>query len=130
MVAVTASVFDHQRKDYLDGGFSGFLDKPLRVEQVYACLSEHLKVTYTLAEADEPAPEEVDWTDIVLPSDLHTDLSEAIAHHNITLLRQQLDSLASLNDKGQSLAAHLHELAQKFDMDGIKTALEKIKYEG
>jgi CheY-like chemotaxis protein len=39
-VAVTASVFDHQRQDYLDGGFSGFLDKPLRVEQIYQCLSE------------------------------------------------------------------------------------------
>ena len=55
-IAVTASVFDHQRKDYLDGGFSRFLDKPLRVEQVYQCLSEHLRVAYTFAEEADERP--------------------------------------------------------------------------
>ena len=39
VVAVTASVFDHQRQDFLDMGFCGFLDKPLRTEKVYAYLS-------------------------------------------------------------------------------------------
>jgi CheY-like chemotaxis protein len=131
VIAVTASVFDHQRQEYLDGGFSGFLDKPLRVELVYQSLSEHLGVAYTFTEeADEPAPAAVDWTDIVLPSDLHADLSTAIREHSITRLRQHLDSLGALNDKGRRLAAHLNEFARKYDMVGIKTALEGIKCEG
>ena len=129
-VAVTASVFDHQRQDYLAGDFSGFLDKPLRVEQLYHCLSEQLGVTYTFTEADEPGPAAVDWTDIVLPSDLHAALTTASAEHNITRLRQHINALAGLNAKGQSLAAHLDELARKYDVDGIKTVLEKIKCEG
>ena len=32
VVAVTASVFSHQVQHYLDMGFDGFLDKPLRIE--------------------------------------------------------------------------------------------------
>ena len=129
-VAVTASVFDHQRQDYLAGDFSGFLDKPLRVEQLYHCLSEQLGVTYTFTEADEPGPAAVDWTDIVLPSDLHAALTTASAEHNITQLRQHINALAGLNAKAQSLGAHLHVLARKYDVDGIKTVLEKIKCEG
>ncbi|MBS10153.1 MAG: hypothetical protein CME19_00940 [Gemmatimonadetes bacterium] len=34
VAAVTASVFEHQRQGFLCEGFSGFLDKPLRAEQV------------------------------------------------------------------------------------------------
>ena len=129
-IAVTASVFDHQRKEYLDGDFSGFLDKPLRVEQVYQCLSEHLGVAYTFAEeADEPAPAAEDWTDLVLPSDLYADLSTAIAEHDITMLRRHIDALAQLDSKCQSFAAHLLELSRKYDMAGIKAVMEVIECE-
>ena len=112
------------------GAFPGSSIQPLRVEQVYRCLSEHLGVAYTFAEADEPpAPEAVDWSDIVLPSDLHADLSEAVAHNNVTRLRQHIGALAELNDKGQGLAAHLSELGKKYDMGGIKAVLEKVERE-
>ena len=72
----------------------------------------------------------MDWTDIVLPSDLHADLTVATKEHNITQVRQLIDTLEGLGTKGQSLAAHLHELSRKYDMAAIKTVLEKIKCEG
>lgn len=37
IVAVSASVFDHQRKNYMDMGFNHFIDKPVRSATVYQC---------------------------------------------------------------------------------------------
>ena len=128
VVAVTASVFDHQRQDFLDMGFCGFLDKPLRTEKVYAYLSEHLGIAYTFSEeVNESAKVETDWTDIVLPADLHANLTSAVSGHSVTQLRQQLALLEGLGAKGQSLAAHLSAMAQQYDMNGIKIVLEKIE---
>jgi signal transduction histidine kinase/DNA-binding NarL/FixJ family response regulator len=130
VVAVTASVFDHQRRDYMDIGFCGFLDKPLRAEQVYACLSEYLGIAYTFVEeADAPVKADVDWTGIVLPADLHANLTSAAKMHSTTQLRQHLGALEGLGAQGQSLAAHLGELAQQYDMNKIKAVLEEIKCE-
>jgi len=130
VVAVTASVFDHQRREYLGMGFSGFLDKPLRTEQIYAYLSEHLGVAYTFVEeAEDPVTADVDWTDMVLPADLHADLTLAAKVQSTTQLRQHISALAGLGAKGQNLAAHLGELAQQYDMNGIKAVLEEIEPE-
>ena len=126
VVAVTASVFDHQRQEYLDMGFAAFLSKPLESEQIYACLSELLGVKFDFAETesnDVPEAAERDWTDVTLPSDLYADLASAVDGHSVTILRKGLDRL-----KGHDpdLAAHLGELASQFDMAGIKTVLDEI----
>ena len=109
-------------------GFDGFLDKPLSTEHIYAYLSEHLHVEYIFAEeTTAPVEVEIDWTDISLPADLYGDLESAVKGHSVTQLRQHMDALAQLGDREQSLAAHLGELAQQYDMSEIKTVLEKIK---
>ena len=128
VVAVTASIFDHQRQHFLDLGFAGFLDKPLRAEQIYAYLAEHLGVEYAFAEETTAAVEvAVDWTGISLPADLYGDLESAVRGHSVTQLRQHMDELAQLGDKQRSLAARLNQLAQHYDMDAIKAILEEIK---
>ena len=128
VVAVTASIFDHQRQHFLDLGFAGFLDKPLRAEQIYAYLAEHLGVEYAFAEETTAAVEvAVDWTSISLPADLYGDLESAVRGHSVTQLRQHMDELAQLGDKERSLAARLSQLAQHYDMDAIKAILEEIK---
>ena len=127
VVAVTASVFDHQRKEYLDLGFDNFIDKPLRAEQVYEKLAQYLNVTYTFAEEQTETSVEMDWTSISLPSELHQNLLEAVEEHSITQLRQQLSELEALGEATQPLAKHLSGLAQKIDMAGIKGVLEEIR---
>ena len=130
VIAATASVFDHQRREYQDKGFSGFLDKPLRTEQVYACLSEHLGIAYEFEEeGDAPVNADVDWTELVLPADLHEELTSAARMQSTTELRQHMAALAELGAEGQGLAAHLSELAQQYDMNGIKVVLETVKSE-
>ena len=133
VIAVTASVFDHQRRDYQAKGFSGFLDKPLRSEQVYACLSKHLGIAYDYTEAsDAPVSAVADWTGVVLPAHLHEDLTSAARKHSTTLLRQHiaaLEALEELGAEGQGLAAHLGDLAQRYDMDAVKAVLETIEHQ-
>ena len=131
IVAVTASVFEHQRQSYLEAGFDSFLDKPLRTEQVYACLSEHLGVEYDYAEEEAvPDGEAPDWRDVTLPSGLYEGLILAVEMHSITELRKQVDRLEELGAEGQGLAMHLRKLARVYDMDGIKAVLEEINPQG
>ena len=129
VVAVTASVFDHQRQSYLEMGFDGFLSKPLRAEQIYTCLAEQLGTEYEYVEqeAGHEAEEGVlDWRSVTLPSELYEGLISAAETYSITELRKQVKALEDLGAEGQSLATHLGELARQYDMDGIKAVLEEI----
>ena len=128
VVAVTASVFDHQRRQYMNMGFRDFLNKPLRAEEVYACLWRHLEVEYVFDEAGEEPQEaeDVDWMALSLPADLYENLNAAVRGHSVTQLRQHLGELEALGESEKSLATHLGGLAQRYDMNGIKTILEEI----
>ena len=131
VVAVTASVFVHQRKRFLELGFARLIEKPVQKEVVFACLAEELGVDYEFAEKLETAeavkPEAVDWHSIDLPTTLCEDLLAAVKAHSITDLRQQLVRLEGLGDAGQSLATHLHELARHYDMAAIRKTLEDLQ---
>jgi hypothetical protein len=127
VVAVTASVFDHQRRDFLDMGFGGFLDKPLRIEQIYKYLSEHLGISYVFDDAEEDSGEqEADWSDVVLPQDLHGDLTAAVKGHSVTQIREHLARLEGLGEREQRLAQHLSALAGNYDMKEIGAVLQEI----
>jgi hypothetical protein len=99
----------------------------LAVSSTNHCVSEHLGATYTFAEETAPVEVEIDWTGISLPAGLYGDLESAVSGHSVTQLRQHMDKLAQLGDKERSLAAHLYELAQLYDMDAIKAILGEIK---
>jgi CheY-like chemotaxis protein len=127
IVAVTASVFEHQRKSYLDLGFNGFIDKPLRVEQVYESLAHHLGITYTFVEEEIETQTVMDWSTISLPAEVYQNLLAAVEEHSITGLRQHIAELEALGEATLPLATHLSELTQNIDMDGIKRVLEEIR---
>ena len=128
VIAATASVFTHHRQRYIKAGFDGFLDKPLRMEQVYACLADHLKVEYQFAEKQEVPETAVasDWMHATIPQGLHHELVAAVQAHSITDLRKHLDGLADLGVEAQGLAAHLRELARRYDMEGIQAVLKDV----
>ena len=125
VIAVTASVFDHQRQEYLEKGFEGFLDKPVRSEQIYACLAQYLSVEYNYGEtAPTPEPiEQTDWKNITISSDLHKTLTDAVESHSITDLRSALDTLQT---EAPTLAEHCAELARQFDMESIGDILKEV----
>ncbi|MBT4139945.1 MAG: response regulator, partial [Candidatus Latescibacteria bacterium] len=129
VVAVTASVFEHQRQQFMDVGFDGFIDKPLRVEQVYAALSDLLGVSFEYKDR-EPIAEMVSLpvlTDVVMPVQIYEDIVSAVAIHSVTELRQHLNVLADLGGDAKQLASYLRFLSDKFDMDGIKDILKDVR---
>ncbi len=127
VVAVTASVFEHQRQEYLEMGFEEFLNKPLRAEQLYACMAAQLGVEYKYAEVEEtPEFEEVDWRGVSLVPELHAALVAAAEEHSITQLQEHIAALEKLGVQEQSLAAQLRLLDRQYDMDGIKAVLQEI----
>lgn len=127
VVAVTASVFEHQRQGYLNDGFDGFLDKPLRAEQIYQFLEERLGVSYVhdVAAAETlPEPVVLDWTGTRLSPDLHDSLVSAAEASAITELRDLLDRIT---DEAPELGEHLSDLTQQFDIASIQAVVAELE---
>jgi two-component system, sensor histidine kinase ChiS len=127
VAAVTASVFEHQRQEYLAMGFDEFINKPLRAEQIYACLAQQLGVKFDYADAvGVTQTQSADWQGVTLAPNLYQALIAAAQEHSITQLREHIGSLEKLGAKERSLAAHLRILDGQFDMDGIRETLREL----
>ena len=128
VIAVTASVFDHERKRYLDMGFSGFVEKPLRAEQIYRCLADHLGVEYTYEESEVVGTAEesvkIVADDFKISPELYDRLISAAESYSITDLR---DGLEILHEEAPRLAEYLDEYVRVFNMEKIKEVLEEIQ---
>ena len=107
IVALSASVLDHQRREYLDAGFDDFIDKPFRTEAIFDCMARLLGVQYEYEE-EEP--------------DSH---AEEDSLYRVTELRRCLEEVAQLGQEGQLLAASLSQLVKDYDMSGIVDLLDR-----
>ena len=130
VIAVTASVFDHQRLEYQEMGFGGFLDKPLQIEQVYACMAEHLGVEYTFEEQEDQLDEQMadGWQNVTLPTELYEELITAADLHSTTDLRHHIGVLKTLGVQEARFAEHLESLARQYEMGKIKSELEALDH--
>ena len=131
IVAVSSSVFEHQRRRYEEAGFDGFIDKPLRTEQVYACMARLLKVRYTY-DSGFPAESEglvADPEKLVLPEPLFKAIKRAVEGHSMTEFRKCLDKMEALDPVGRQVAARLRKLSQRYDMEAISDVLDEIRHE-
>ena len=130
VVATTASVFEHQRQEYLDLGFDAFINKPVQFEEVYACLADLLGVTFEFGNVvtDKELKTEKDWKSTRLSPELYAKLKSAAENQSITDLRHHIQMLEDM-DEMQALASHLRGLAQLFDIEGIKKVLGDLPHE-
>ena len=128
IVAVSASVVDPDRRNYASQGFDDFIDKPFSTERIYACLANQLGVDFQFGTSDSEEDEsEQDWSGVVLPAELHSDLELAVKRHSITELNRHLESLSDLGKPGRVLAAHVRELSRQFDMESIRSLLDEVE---
>ena len=126
VVAISASVMEHQKEYYLSVGFDAFVDKPFRMEALYACLEEVLGVEYEYVPPETAAaPAVVDFDGMRLPAVVRQQLQEAAQMHNVTKVKRCLEQVRSLGEREDILAAHLDELVQRFDMEAILEVLER-----
>ena len=131
VVAISASVLEHERQEYLAAGFDEFIDKPFRFEQICACLATHLGVQYDYAEPVEEASvfgETADWSQVELSADLHARLQEAAEVYGVTEMEEYLNEMEGLGKDQRRLAGHLRALKQKQDMSAILTILGDVRH--
>ena len=132
VAAVSASVLEHQRQEYLTSGFDDFIDKPIRFERICACLAGLLGVEFDYAGAGEGEAAEsgpVDWSEVTLPAELHAHLQEATELYSVTEIETYLAEMEGLGEAPRKLAMHLRDLRKGHDMDAILGILSEINRE-
>jgi signal transduction histidine kinase/DNA-binding NarL/FixJ family response regulator len=130
VVAVSASALAHEQQQYLEAGFDAFLDKPIRAERVYACLSELLGVQYEWAAPDGAGAAPPDLAGMALPALLLQHLKGAAELSSVTELEQYLDEMEKLGGDASRLAAQLRALSQDFRMGEVLAILDRIEARG
>ncbi len=134
-VAVTASVFKHQREELEVIGCDDFIDKPVRIERIQECLKNLLKLDYVYQTADEleadagSAALESDLAGPALPDDLYQALKSAVAAFNVTDTMQVIAEIEQSGDEYSDLAAHLRSRAESFQMEEIQQTLAALNHE-
>ena len=69
-MAVTASVFDHQRRQFLEQGFDDFVTKPVRVEVVLEMVAKLRGVTFGHEDRTEAGSDPINLGRIALPYEI------------------------------------------------------------
>jgi CheY-like chemotaxis protein/anti-sigma regulatory factor (Ser/Thr protein kinase) len=92
IVAVTTSVFMQHRQKILDVGFHGFLEKPVRLGELYRCLSEQVGLAFEFPGSPPQAgapPTAIDdgHEDVVLSTEMLDGLERAAQSSSITEIR-------------------------------------------
>ena len=125
VVAISASVLEHERQEYLAAGFDAFIPKPFRFAQICACLAQLLGVEYEYAEPAE-ATAGADWGEVALPADLLVRLRRAAELYSVTEMEECLQEVERLGEGPQRLAVHLRGLRQQHDMAAILKDLDGV----
>jgi len=123
VVAISASVLEHERREFLAAGFDAFIDKPFRFERICGCLAELVGAEFEYSQEELETADQVDWSAIELPAELRGKLREAAELFSVTEIEDYLGEVEGLGEEQRRLASHLRELKQAHDMNGILRAL-------
>ena len=127
VVAISASVLEHEQRQFLAAGFDGFVAKPFRFESICGCLFAQLGVAFETTESASREPEaRSDWRGVEVPADLLSRLVQATELYSVTELETYLKELEQLGTEPQKLATHLRRLRQRFDLDSIRSTLAEL----
>ncbi|MBT4611633.1 MAG: response regulator [Gemmatimonadetes bacterium] len=125
-VCLTASVFAHQKQRILDEGFSAFLLKPVRAEQLYATIGHQLGVAFDMADATAQDGDVIGAIATPIPETLRVALLEAARHHSITDMNALIGRLAETGDAEHALAVHLQQMMGRYDLAGVRKVIEGL----
>ncbi|OAI12452.1 hypothetical protein A1507_02935 [Methylomonas koyamae] len=119
IVAVTASAFMEQREEMLQAGMDGFIRKPYRAEEIYACLAEQLGLEFVYRnETPGIAQDDTLTADKLagLPAELRQELRTALESLEHPRILQTLDRIGELDRPLQKILA---QLVENFDYPTI-----------
>ena len=128
VVAVSASVFDHERRSFIDAGFDDFLAKPIAFEELCHVLRRQVDVAFEYVQQERLLVVEAEgaWHQLELPEEVYAPLLKAAELYNFTLIEEGLVALERLGPAQGRLAAHLRRLRQRHDIEGIISVLRGV----
>lgn len=133
MVAITASVLEHERAGHLKAGFHSVLSKPFRFPEVCACLEQYLHVEFQYADesaADASASGELDPAQSPIPRAVWEALHEAASRYSLTGLKKAIEPLENNGETNRKVADYLTRLIHEGDLDRVSAFLERVQQEG
>ncbi len=133
IVAISASVLEHERVGHMSAGFHGFLSKPFRFPDVCACLKQLLDVEFEYGQAPPSVPGPLAASDPVapaLPRAVWEALKEAADRYSRTGLKRALEPLEAGDEQQRRAADYLRGLLESGDFERIGGFLEQMGRSG
>ncbi len=129
IVAITASVLEHEKAGHMAAGFHSFLSKPFRFEDVCDCLEQYVGAEFDYADQQMEVSETVESIDpstVSIPKAIHQAMTEAADRFSATRVESAIAELEATGEEGKRIAEHLRNYVQSGDLEAISTFLEKV----
>jgi CheY-like chemotaxis protein len=133
IVAITASVLEHEKSGHMKSGFHSFLAKPFRFPDVCASLKQFLKVEFEYADEGSGAAgagDVIDASKCSIPLAVWQSLKEAADRYSLTALKKAIEPLENNGDTARKAAEYLKRLIHEGDLDRVSAFLEQVKAKG
>ena len=126
IIALSASVFESDRKTTIEAGGDDFLPKPVRIGPLLGRLEKHLKITWIYKKDDSVGPGKQSGSVVLSPppaKEIHP-LFEFAKQGNIRGVRREIERIEQLNERFVPFAKKLRKFAKNFNMKQICSFLE------
>jgi signal transduction histidine kinase len=130
IVVVSASVLEHERKQYNNLGCSEILQKPFRIEEVYSSVENLLGIEYEYETQDHkevaPTSIQIDYSNVNFSENLIVKLKDSVQLANITDIDHLLKELEAKSDDEKAVLKKFMNYKNKYDTEGMLKVLEKL----
>ncbi|MBI4661238.1 MAG: response regulator [Verrucomicrobia bacterium] len=129
LVAISASVLQHEQSGYFQIGFDAFIAKPFRFEQVCECMENLLGAKFEYEPEAIPALGETAATEapaFALPQELLEKLKHAAEVYSVTEFENHLREVEALGGTAAQIAARLRDLSRNVQIEEILEILKQL----
>lgn len=127
IIALTASAFEHERRDVLRAGCNDYMSKPFRNEELFAKMERHLDINFIFEENNDDF-EDLDETQMslsmslsLLDENIREQLKRAVTAYSLEKVTHVVQQIAQ---KDERLADTIMQLAKDFDFAKIQKVLD------
>jgi signal transduction histidine kinase/DNA-binding NarL/FixJ family response regulator len=130
IIAISASVFEHDRRRSQQAGCNAFLAKPIDEQKLFSLIQEQLNLTWIYERSQEskalaPAPKQEEESLIVPPSIELVSLYQLAILGNIGGIREWTSHIEQVDSKYIPFAQKVRDLAINFEDERLLDLVEK-----
>jgi signal transduction histidine kinase/DNA-binding NarL/FixJ family response regulator len=123
LVAVSASAFQHNRKECIEAGFDEFLAKPFGPEQLHELLARLLPHQCFFEDKTSDLSAK---SPLLLPESLLRELKNAAELGSVADIERLISDAESFGNQELPFAAEMKESCRRFDFAGIRKIINQI----